>query len=422
MIRTPWGDPATLRDRKLAPGLRLPPEEVARNQQARLFAATVATVAQKGYEATRIEDLVRLSGVSRSAFYSHFPDKRACFLATAEAMVAFGMRALDAPDANGADPDRAGERFDALVRTIVEQAAGARICFVEAYAAGPEAVRMLERAASRFEAFVQEELVGPPGRTPMPSEIVRALTGALCKMFQNRLYRGEEGRLAELAPRALRWALSYSPPPRTLRPPRRRRLDSQPTSAQDPVGRILRAVATVAARSGYPGMTVADVVAQASTSQSTFYANFANREAALLAALDQGSAQLLATVLPAFRRAPDWPRGIRVAIESLLAFGATEPELTQLIAVEASACGPRALEQRDAAIGELVDLLAGGYELAPGVSPVAGELIGGAIYTLILDRVRQGRSEDLPGLAPVATYLALAPFLGPEEACAVASG
>ena len=61
-VRTPWGDAGTLRERKLRPGQRLPPEEVARNQRERLFAALVAVVAEKGYEATRVADLLDLSG------------------------------------------------------------------------------------------------------------------------------------------------------------------------------------------------------------------------------------------------------------------------------------------------------------------------------------------------------------------------
>jgi AcrR family transcriptional regulator len=80
-VKTPWGDARTLRDRKLRPGQRLPPDQVARNQRARLFAALVAVVAEKGYEATRVADLLELSGVSRSAFYEHFGDKEDCLLA-----------------------------------------------------------------------------------------------------------------------------------------------------------------------------------------------------------------------------------------------------------------------------------------------------------------------------------------------------
>src|ERR1700709_1782710 len=87
MTKTPWGDAATLRERKLRPGRGMPRGEAERNQRERFFAAMVATVAEKGYEATTVADLVELSGVSRSAFYKHFEDKEACFLAAIEAIV-----------------------------------------------------------------------------------------------------------------------------------------------------------------------------------------------------------------------------------------------------------------------------------------------------------------------------------------------
>src|SRR3977135_1372996 len=87
MVRTPWGDADTLRDRKLRPGQRLPAEEVARNQRERLFAALVAVVAEEGYDGTRVEDLLELSGFSRISFYEHFTDKHDCLLEAVEAFV-----------------------------------------------------------------------------------------------------------------------------------------------------------------------------------------------------------------------------------------------------------------------------------------------------------------------------------------------
>src|ERR1700761_2659831 len=86
MVKTPWGDAATLRARMMRPGRGTPRDEAERNQRERLFAAMVATVAEKGYEATTVADLVQLSGVSRSAFYRHFADKEECFLTAAEAL------------------------------------------------------------------------------------------------------------------------------------------------------------------------------------------------------------------------------------------------------------------------------------------------------------------------------------------------
>src|ERR1044072_3298120 len=81
MLRTAWGDSTELGARMMRPGRGTPREEAERNQRERLFAAMVATVAEKGYEATTVADLVELSGVSRSAFYRHFDDKQGCFLA-----------------------------------------------------------------------------------------------------------------------------------------------------------------------------------------------------------------------------------------------------------------------------------------------------------------------------------------------------
>src|SRR5690348_16780207 len=87
MVRTPWGDAASLRERQMRPGRGTPRAEADRNQRERLFAAMVAAVDEKGYDAATVADVVELSAVSRSAFYRHFEDKEACFLAAVEAIV-----------------------------------------------------------------------------------------------------------------------------------------------------------------------------------------------------------------------------------------------------------------------------------------------------------------------------------------------
>ena len=74
MVRTPWGDAASLRERKLRPGRGTPRDLAERNQRERLFGAMVAAVDEKGYEAATVADVVRISGVSRSAFSRHFDD------------------------------------------------------------------------------------------------------------------------------------------------------------------------------------------------------------------------------------------------------------------------------------------------------------------------------------------------------------
>jgi AcrR family transcriptional regulator len=425
VVRTPWGDAKTLRDRKLRPGQRLPPDEVARNQRERLFAALVAVVAEKGYEATRVADLLELSGVSRSAFYEHFGDKEDCLLAALDAFVGPTSRAIARveTDRGPLGEEQARVAFDAVVHLIVEQPATARMCFVEIYAAGPRAVERVDWTTDTFQDFVGATLHRLPGREGTPPEIVRAVFGGLRRIIYTRLYRGEEEKLIELIPQMWDWGLSYLPPPVPLRRPRwRPSANAGRPEGYDPAERILRALASVVAEKGYPATTVNEIASRASISLSTFYAHFADKEEAMLAAVDSGSAQMLATTLPAFRRAPDWPNAVRAAFGAMFAYCAAEPEYTTLGAIDVYAASRKVLERRDQVIEGMQALLVPGYELKPDASPVAAEAIGGAIYSMIYDQVRHGATESLQELAPLATYVTLAPFIGAEEACAVANG
>jgi len=422
-VKTPWGDAGTLRERKLTPGRRLPPEEVARNQRERLFAALVAVVAEKGYEATRVADLLELSGVSRSAFYEHFGDKEGCLLA---ALGEFVAPATNMAVGDGAraplTEDRVRAAFESLVRMIVDQAPAARLCFVEIYAAGPRAVEQIDQTMDAFTAFAAETIERIPGRKPLPPELLWALGGGLRKIIHTRLYRGEEEELIDLVPQLWDWAKAYSQPPTQLRRPRSRPPEAIDRGAYDPAERILRALAAVVAEKGYQAMTVNDVASRASISLSTFYSHFADKEEAMLAAVDSGSAQMLATTLPAFRRASDWTHAVRGSLGAMFAFCAAEPDFTKLGAIDVYAAGPRVLERRDQVIEGMEALLAPGYEANPDASPIASEAIGGAIYAMIYEQVRRGDVQSLQELAPLATYVALAPFIGVEEACAVANG
>ncbi len=318
---------------------------------------------------------------------------------------------------------RARQAFDAFINLIVEQAAAARMCLVEIYAAGPRAIEEIDRTTDGVQAFLSATLEQVPGRQDMPSEIVRAMVGGVRKVIHSRLYRHEEEELIELTPQMWDWFAAYEPPPEPLRRPRSRAAQNGgPANGYGPAERILRALASVVAEKGYPAMTIGDIAARASISLSTFYANFADKEEAMLAAVDSGSSQMLATTLPAFRRAPDWPHAVRGAFGAMFSFCAAEPEYTTLGAVDVYAAGRRALEQRDEVMKTMEGLLVPGFELKPDVSPVAAEAIGGAIYSMIYDQIKRGGAENMQEIAPLATYITLAPFVGAEQACTVANG
>ena len=426
MVRTPWGDAAQLRDRKLPPGRGTPREEAERNQRERLFAAMVATVDEKGYEAATVADLVKLSGVSRSAFYRHFDDKEACFLAAIEAMVGPALDRIRGDQSAPAGVDRARRAFESLFELIVSQPAAAKMCIVEIYAAGAEGAALLDRSMDAVTALMQQLLDQVPERKGMPPELVRAIVGGIQKVIHKRLYRGKEGELMELVPQLWDWLLGYPVPPGPLRATRRRTVVTQPFAERQatasPPERILRALAAVVGEKGYPDTTVAEIVERAETSQRTFYEHFANKEDAIVAALDSGSAHMLAAALPAFRRAPDWKNAVHDTIEAMFAFGAEEPEYARMGGVEMYAAGKRALDQREVVTEGMEGLLAPGYELRPDTPPIAAEAVGGALYSLLYDQVNKKGPETLPALVPTLVYVTLAPFLEADDAYAVAIG
>ncbi len=426
MVRTPWGDAAQLRDKKLRPGRGTPRDEAERNQRERLFAAMVATVAEKGYEATTVADLVQLSGVSRSAFYRHYDDKQACFLAAVEAMVEPALRRIGADESAPAGMERARRAFASLIELIVSQPAAAKMCVVEVYAAGPEGAALIDRSMDQATALAARLLEQVPEREGLPIELVRALVGGIQKVIHKRLYRGQEEELLELVPQLWDWLFSYPVPPGPLKATRRRVVKAVPFAERqaqsNPPERLLRALAAVVAEKGYPDTTVAEIVERAATSQRTFYEHFANKEDAIVAALDSGSAHMLAAALPAFRRAPDWAHAVHDTQEAMFCFGAEEPEYARLGGVEMYAAGKRALDQREVVTEGMEGLLAPGYELKPETPPIAAEAIGGALYSLLYDHVNKKGPETLPDLVPTLVYVTLAPFLDVEEAYEVAIG
>jgi AcrR family transcriptional regulator len=426
MIKTPWGDAASLRERKLRPGRGTPREEAERNQRERLFAAMVATVAEKGYEATTVADLVKLSGVSRSAFYRHFDDKEACFVAAVEVLVEPTLDRLGADDSVPAGVERARQAFASLIETIVAQPAAAKMCVVEVYAAGDAGAALVDRMMERATEVAAALLEQVPERRGMPPELVRAIVGGIQKVIHKRLYRGQEKELLDLVPQLWDWIFCYPVPPGPLKATRRRTVKALPFEERQkhatPPERLLRALAAVVAEKGYPDTTVAEVVERAQTSQRTFYEHFKNKEDAIVAALDSGSAHMLAAALPAFRRAPDWPHAVHDTQEAMFRWGAEEPEYARMGGKEMYAAGKRALDQREVVTEGMEGLLVPGYELKPQTPAIAAEAIGGALYSLLYDHVNQKGPETLPDLVPTLVYVTLAAFLEAEEAYEVAVG
>jgi AcrR family transcriptional regulator len=188
----------------------LDPSLVAASQRTRLLEAAGRAVAERGYAAATIEDIVRGAGVSKKTFYEHFQDKLGCFLAAYEAasdeLYEHVRAAQDAVPAAGAPYDYWLERtragIHAYLRWLAAEPALARVFLIEIAAAGPEALARRERLRDRYAERMRELQV----ESSVPEEIFHALVAAADDLVVRRLREGRD--LLELEPILLRLQVS----------------------------------------------------------------------------------------------------------------------------------------------------------------------------------------------------------------------
>lgn len=425
MTATPWGEADQLRSQKLRPGPGRSQAAVTEHQRRRLVAATVAVVADRGYDATRIKDIIVVAGVSRSAFYKHFSNKRECFVASLEAVTAFaGPAVLDVVDQTpGTWDQKILALLGALADVIVAQPAVARVGWVEVYAAGPEAIEVMERVDRAVEDIVCRALEESSEHAGMPREIVRSTVGAVRKVIHTRVCEGSTDELHRVMPELFDWMRTYHTPPEQLRRPRRVPAEFVPTPWQprDSRERILAAVTDLVAEKGYPDMSITEIATRAAVSLTTFYANFDGKEEAFLAALDDVQRRLFAATAPHFARAPDWASGLAAATHAFLGFLAAHPTIAEFGGVGVWTTSPAGLALRAKGMARFRRVFDEGFRLYPDTVEMAPEAVGAAVDALLFAALRHRRAARIYESAPTAIFLTLAPFIGTECACELAN-
>lgn len=133
--------------------------------RGRLLDAMTATVAERGYAATSVADVIKLARASRSTFYDQFTDKEDCFLAAyrlaGNHATAQLVAALDEPAATL--DEHLARIYDAYLDELASYPLAARAFLVEIRAAGAPSQERRRLAADQFA-----ELLRVPGSDDDP--------------------------------------------------------------------------------------------------------------------------------------------------------------------------------------------------------------------------------------------------------------
>ncbi len=183
--------------------------------------------------------------------------------------------------------------------------------------------------------------------------------------------------------------------------------------------RVLSAAAAVIDELGYEQSTVQRIAARARVSRRTFYELFDNRDACLVALLDDVVQRVERKFEAAGLEGLAWRERVRGGLWVILSFLDSEPTLGRICVVQALHGGPEAMERRERILAWLAAVLdEGRREGARGEEctlVTAEGLVGGA-FGVIYVRLRSGDRRPLTELLDELMGMIALQYLGARAA------
>jgi AcrR family transcriptional regulator len=186
----------------------LPRRFVVHNQRERMLVAVADAVAEQGYAATTVADVIARARLSRRTFYEHFADKEECFLAAYDTVVEQLLAEVGAAyeQADGW-PHKIHAGLTTFIGALVAEPAFARMCIVEVVAAGPDARGRRDAAMRVFVDFLEAGRAESPKDLAVPTLAAEIVVGGIYEIIYARLLRDAADELIEMLPDLLVCAL-----------------------------------------------------------------------------------------------------------------------------------------------------------------------------------------------------------------------
>lgn len=188
----------------------LTPQEVLRDQRERLIDAVPRVVAEHGYEAMSVADLVKAAAVSRNAFYKNFADKQECFAAAHEQGHERLFEVLVRPCEEGATIEERVERsLAAGLDALAAEPEVARLLFVEAPSAGKEIALRYHEWLGRYGTLLRSAAPEMPPRAQPAPEVEGVIVGGIASRIASEVLNGRADELSALAAPLVEYVLAF---------------------------------------------------------------------------------------------------------------------------------------------------------------------------------------------------------------------
>lgn len=179
----------------------LAPSFVARSQRLRVIAATAEVMTKNGYTAATVAEIVAAAGVSRDVFYEHFADKHGAFMEAQQFATQYVVDTCAAAYFRHESwPMRVWDALGTLLTIIAAFPAFAHLRLVEAYSAGPSAIRITEEVLRSAGIFLEQGFSYRDEARELPRLCTRAITGGVLEIVYRHVARGEAASLPRRLP------------------------------------------------------------------------------------------------------------------------------------------------------------------------------------------------------------------------------
>jgi AcrR family transcriptional regulator len=194
----------------MPPGRHLIPSDfVAQNQRERMLLAMAELVAERGYQKTTIELIAKTSRVALVTFYEHFASKEECFLAAFDESVT-AAREIFAELLDSEQPwqEQISAGLEIFLEMVVKEQARAKLCIVEAQAAGTASLGRYQEMLESVAPKLREGRDFNPRASRLPDGLEVAIAGGIVWLVHQRLVADDVDDLMTLLPEMLQVTLT----------------------------------------------------------------------------------------------------------------------------------------------------------------------------------------------------------------------